>query len=208
MELFALNEREELIINKTEVLVYPEFNKLYLKDSTKEKSKFRGLLRYMYFMLNPKAFPFQKGMTEAETTQYALKHSGITVVETSSSEFKACYKIYHESLANSTDELLKSSLAVLRNMHMLVKKLELDLDRAVKNPESDVDTCINLADSVQKIAKAIPEHIKTFEGLQETKIQEIKKRKIRGGKEWIPSLDGVGFEDESDGVSTPERVSS
>jgi hypothetical protein len=208
MDLFTIDERENLIVNKQDVLVYKEFVSLYKTDLTPTKRHFVAVLKYLFFRYCPRAFPFQKGMTAKEANEYALKHSGLDKNFLGTPEYKAVEKIYVETTQDATDELIKASLNLLRNSHNLINMLLQQLEELLADTaKPNLGEYLQWLDNVNKASKSIPDYIQNFEKLMEIKKKDTKnKRKIRGGEEWKPSMDGVGFGDESDGNSKPERI--
>lgn len=202
-----MDERENLIINKSDILVYEPFNKMYKNDASVSKSVFTSVLKYMYFKHNSRAFPFQKGMTAKETESYSLKHSGMDKKIIETDLYKSVEKIYIESMSDATDELIRGALGMLRNAHSIVNNLNTKIEIMNTNAETKVEEALSLLDSISKVSKSIPDYIQNFEKLLELKVKDKKnKRKIRGGEDWKPSMDGVGFGDESDGTGSPERI--
>ena len=136
MDLFTIDERENLIVNKQDILVYKEFGSLYKTDLTPSKRHFVSVLKYLFFRYCPRAFPFQKGMTAKEAHEYALKHSGIDKKILDAPEYKAVEKIYIETTQDATDELIKASLNLLRNSHNLINLLLQQLEKLLEDTDN------------------------------------------------------------------------
>jgi hypothetical protein len=208
MDLFKLDHKANIEVNLADVLIYDSFNRLYKADPTSDKKIFKSQLGYMYFMLCPRAVPFQKGMNKADAHSYSIKHSNLENIKYLENQaFKDAIKIYKDSLGSPSDELIENSLKLLRNTNRLVTKMRIKLDEIIADDDVEISVYTSFANDLNDIMKSIPVYVNTLDTLFESKIKEEGvKRKIRGGREWRDSMDGKGFGDESDGVSSPERV--
>lgn len=121
MDFFEYDNRTGgLVFNEYQILLIPEFGKLFEADRNKTKEDKKGLLKerarrefsYMWLKMNRKS-PFSQ-YSEHEAHHQALISSGLSKEEFDDADFRAACRKYKEIV--SSDRILKLLMAALNKV--------------------------------------------------------------------------------------------
>jgi hypothetical protein len=87
---------EDLVLDKDEILLYPEFRDIYKRDDSRTKLNAFKEFTYIYYIADYTAYPSTKGFSEKEAHKYAIEQIKFDTGWKPDNKVKAAIVLYKE----------------------------------------------------------------------------------------------------------------
>lgn len=165
-----------------ELCIYKEFDDL----RTLSNYKFETLIKYIYFLVDPKSYAVKNGLTRIDAEKYAIKNSGLPTNYKPDTKVLVAIQRWEELSYDTMNETCRGLKRLLGKTPVLVNKMDDQLSALLASETLSPEDSANIVKIIKtafELSDSSTKHIEIITTL-ENKIKEQEERSItiaRGG---------------------------
>jgi len=195
-------ESGELILDKPELALYPEFSTLIKRDKGsdgdvdgRKKKKAFAEFTYIYFTTDFNSFPNKHGFSPKQVHEYAVDMAKLPKDYIADNEVKSAMNCYRKLVTSLSKEIRQELLKSFNNSPKVISKIRNKVDDLLStdlNDEKDIIMLVECQKQLLQIATDVPK--KLLELREVDKLVQMDEEKTdvnigRGGGEIPLSAD-------------------
>lgn len=186
----------ELQLNRDEILLYPEFAKIYRRDRGSEgdadgRKKYRAFkeFSYIYHTTDFNAYPTQNGLNKAKAHEYAVNESGLEPTYKPDEEVSKAMNRYAKEHLSIAKKTMKTILEVFGMNDIIISSIKDNIQMLITNGtinKDQISELIKYQKDLIDIATNVPQQaIKLRETMILVEEDEKKQKSILYGGGYV-----------------------
>lgn len=177
-------------------LVDKDVRDLYIRDKTKDKSKYIAECIVIYYLGDPKSPARQSGLSDPEALKMAIEQAGLKSNYIPDVLVLRLIKRYYEQNITEAGKVVENILKGIHNINLSIDVINNLLNEKLKSHPSleEIPNLLQLTKNVNDQAAAIPAMLKKLEEAKQNLMYEKETEISRGGQTVLSSMDAEGYE--------------
>lgn len=176
-------------------LIDKDIRELYIRDKTKDKSKYIKECIVIYYLGDPKSPAKQAGLSDAESLKMAIEQAGLPSGYIPDTLVLKLIKRYYDQNIGEAGRTVENILKGIHNVNLSIDVINQALNEQLKTTTNldTIDRILNLVDQVNKKAGELPATIKKLNEAKENLMYEKEVELARGGNQVVSSMDAEAY---------------
>lgn len=176
-------------------LIDKDVRALYTRDKSSDKHEYVQDCIVIYYLGDPSSPARQSGLSENEALHMAIENAGLPKDYYPDKLVITLIKRYYEQNITEAGRVVENILQGLHNINLSISVINDIINKKLKSTieVEDINTILNLMNSVNIQSKELPAILKRLEEAKENLMYEKETQLARGGNVVLSSMDAEEY---------------